>query len=72
MLDVSRHFFDKEEILGLLDQMAQLKLNKFHWHLTDDQGWRIEIRRYPDLTGKGAWRHFNKQDTICTAARAGS
>ena len=66
MLDVSRHFFDKEEILGLLDQMAQLKLNKFHWHLTDDQGWRIEIRRYPDLTGKGAWRHFNKQDTICT------
>lgn len=66
MLDVSRHFFDKEEILGLLDQMARLKLNKFHWHLTDDQGWRIEIRRYPDLTGKGAWRHFNKQDTICT------
>lgn len=47
MLDVSRHFFDKEEILGLLDQMAQLKLNKFHWHLTDDQGWRIEIRVTP-------------------------
>lgn len=65
MLDVSRHFFDKGEILTLLDQMARLKLNKFHWHLTDDQGWRVEIRRYPELTEKGAWRHFNKQDTLC-------
>ncbi|WP_302973073.1 beta-N-acetylhexosaminidase, partial [Alistipes indistinctus] len=66
MLDVSRTFFDKQAVMQYLDWMSRHKLNKFHWHLTDDQGWRIEIRRYPDLTGKGAWRHFNKQDTICT------
>ena len=65
MLDVSRHFFDKGEIFRMLDQMAVLKLNKFHWHLTDDQGWRIEIKKYPDLTDKGGWRHFNKHDRIC-------
>ena len=65
MLDVSRHFFDKEEIFMMLDQMAMLKLNKFHWHLTDDQGWRIEIKGYPDLTEKGGWRQFNKHDEIC-------
>ena len=65
MLDVSRHFFDKGEIFRMLDQMAVLKLNKFHWHLTDDQGWRIEIKKYPDLTEKGGWRHFNKHDRIC-------
>lgn len=70
MLDVSRHFFDKEEILRLLDQMACLKLNKFHWHLTDDQGWRIEIRAYPELTRRGGWRRFNKQDTICLGRAA--
>ena len=41
------------------------KMNKFHWHLTDDQGWRIEIKKYPLLTEKGAWRTFNDQDRIC-------
>ena len=56
MLDVSRHFFDKEEIKVLLDALALHKLNMFHWHLTDDQGWRIEIKKYPRLTGVGAWR----------------
>ena len=65
MLDVSRHFFDKTEICSLLDQMARLKLNRFHWHLTDDQGWRIEIKSYPDLAAKGGWRRYNKHDTIC-------
>ena len=40
-------------------------MNKFHWHLTDDQGWRIEIKKYPLLTEKGAWRTFNDQDRIC-------
>ncbi len=55
-LDVSRHFFPKEFIFRMLDAMAMHKLNTFHWHLTDDQGWRIEIRRYPELTGIGAWR----------------
>ena len=56
MVDVSRHFFNKEEIKNFLDLMAQHKLNTFHWHLTDDQGWRIEIKRYPKLTEVGAWR----------------
>ena len=65
MLDVSRHFFTKEEVKELLDMMALYKLNKFHWHLTDDQGWRIEIKKYPLLTEKGAWRTFNNQDREC-------
>jgi hexosaminidase len=56
MLDVSRHFFNKEEVKRLLDAMALHKLNTFHWHLTDDQGWRIEIKKYPRLTEVGAWR----------------
>ncbi|HIZ88299.1 MAG TPA: beta-N-acetylhexosaminidase [Candidatus Coprenecus pullistercoris] len=56
MLDVSRTFFDVEHVLRLIDWMAYHKLNRFHWHLADDNGWRIEIRRYPDLTRKGAWR----------------
>ena len=56
MLDVSRHFFTKEEVLRYIDQMAAYKYNKFHWHLTDDQGWRIEIKAYPRLTDIGAWR----------------
>lgn len=64
-LDVSRHFFTKEEVEDLLDLMAMYKLNKFHWHLTDDQGWRIEIKQYPLLTEKGAWRKFNSQDLGC-------
>ena len=55
-LDCSRHFFTIPEIRKLLGEMARLKLNTFHWHLTDDQGWRIEIRQYPKLTAKGAWR----------------
>lgn len=49
MLDVSRHFFDIDVIKSLLDEMALLKMNVFHWHLTDDQGWRIPIAKYPDL-----------------------
>jgi hexosaminidase len=56
MLDVSRHFFTKQEVERLLDEMAMHKLNHFHWHLVDDQGWRIEIKKYPLLTEKGAWR----------------
>ncbi|MDQ7949775.1 MAG: family 20 glycosylhydrolase [Pedobacter sp.] len=56
MLDVSRHFFTVDEIKGLLDLMAAYKLNRFHWHLTDDQGWRIEIKSFPKLTSVGAWR----------------
>lgn len=56
MLDVSRHFFTKGEVKRLLDLMASQKLNTFHWHLVDDQGWRIEIKKYPKLTEIGAWR----------------
>ena len=56
MLDSARHFQSVAEIEALLDQMAQHKLDTFHWHLTDDQGWRIQIRRYPELTRIGAWR----------------
>ncbi|MBC8768393.1 beta-N-acetylhexosaminidase [Arenibacter sp. BSSL-BM3] len=56
MLDVSRHFQPKEFILKHIDVLSSYKVNKFHWHLTDDQGWRIEIKKYPNLTEKGAWR----------------
>lgn len=55
-LDCSRHFFTIPEIKAFLDQLAALKFNTFHWHLTDDQGWRIEIKQYPKLTEVGAWR----------------
>ena len=65
MLDVSRHFYNKDEIKEFLNLMALYKLNKFHWHLTDDQGWRIEIKKYPLLTEKGAWREFNTHDKEC-------
>jgi hexosaminidase len=60
MLDVSRHFFSKDDIKRVLDQMAMDKLNTFHWHLTDDQGWRIEIKKYPKLNEVGAWRTQSK------------
>ena len=56
MLDVSRHFFTKAEVKQVLDLMALYKLNTFHWHLVDDQGWRIQIKKYPKLTEVGAWR----------------
>ncbi len=56
MIDVARHFFSKAEIKRALDVMAFYKMNRFHWHLTDDQGWRIEIPEYPKLTEVGARR----------------
>lgn len=56
MLDEGRHFFGKEEVKRVLDMMATYKMNRFHWHLTEDQGWRIEIKKYPKLTEVGAWR----------------
>lgn len=62
MLDESRHFFGKEKVKQLLDIMAELRLNVFHWHLTDEPGWRIEIKAYPKLTtigGKGNWHDPN-------------
>jgi hexosaminidase len=56
MLDVSRHFFSVEYIKRHIDLLSYYKMNVFHWHLTDDQGWRIEIKKYPRLTQVGAWR----------------
>jgi hexosaminidase len=56
MLDVSRHFFSKAFVKQYIDEMVKYKFNVFHWHLTDDQGWRIEIKGLPELTAKGAWR----------------
>ncbi|CAN5175343.1 hypothetical protein BH18CHL2_BH18CHL2_00970 [soil metagenome] len=66
-LDVGRHFFPVEFIKKFIDVMATFKLNTFHWHLTEDQGWRLEIRRYPELTRVGAWR----KETIVGHARRG-
>ena len=56
MLDVSRHFFTKQFVEQYIDRMARYKMNVFHWHLTDDNGWRIEIKGLPQLTQVGAWR----------------
>lgn len=56
MLDVARHFFSKTEVKRILDIMATYKMNRFHWHLTDDQGWRIDIPKYPKLAQVGAVR----------------
>lgn len=56
MLDVSRHWFTKEEVMSYIDKLAEAKMNVFHWHLTDDQGWRIEIKSRPELTEKGTLR----------------
>lgn len=64
-LDVSRHFFSIRYLKKYIDLLALYKMNKFHLHLTDDQGWRIEIKKYPLLTQEGAWREFNNQDSVC-------
>lgn len=64
-LDVSRHFFSVSYLKKFIDRLALYKMNKLHLHLTDDQGWRIEIKKYPKLTEEGAWRTFNNQDSAC-------
>ena len=66
-LDVGRHFFPVEFIKRYIDLLASFKLNTFHWHLTEDQGWRLEIKKYPKLTEVGAWR----AETIVGHARRG-
>ena len=68
-LDVSRHFFSVEEVKQYLDLMSMYKFNVFHWHLTDDQGWRIEIKRYPKLTSIGAWRDSTIENHYSTFPR---
>lgn len=61
MLDVSRHFFTVEQVKRFIDLLAMHRLNYFHWHLTDDQGWRIEIKKYPELTRVGAWKDADNE-----------
>lgn len=61
-LDVGRHFFPKEFIKKYIDLLAMYKMNTFHWHLTEDQGWRIEIKKYPKLAEVGAWRKETMDD----------
>lgn len=69
-LDVARHFFTVDEVKRFIDVMAFYKFNTFHWHLTDDQGWRIEIKKYPKLTEVGAYRdstivgHYNANPRV--------
>lgn len=62
MLDESRHFHGMETVKRLLDEMARLKMNTFHWHLVDDPGWRIEIRKYSELTKIGSKRDYSHRD----------
>lgn len=70
MLDVSCHFYPVETIKELIDLLALYKMNVFHWHLTDNEGWRLEIKKYPKLISVGAWRTetpgnvFYKKDTV--------
>ncbi|MFB9864377.1 beta-N-acetylhexosaminidase [Rufibacter immobilis] len=77
MLDVSRHFYSVEAIKQFIDLLALYKMNTFHWHLTDDEGWRLEIKKYPKLTSVGAWRQeipgsvFYKKDSVYSASLAG-
>lgn len=66
-IDVSLHFFDIDYIKRYIDLMTVQKMNIFHWHLTDDQGWRIEIKKYPELTRKGAWR----KETVIGSLKSG-
>ncbi len=63
-LDVGRHFFSKDSVKRYIDMIASYKMNTFHWHLTEDQGWRIEIKKYPRLTTVGSWRRESMMD--CT------
>jgi hexosaminidase len=68
-LDVSRHFFTVDEVKRFIDLMAYYKFNTLHWHLTDDQGWRIEIKKYPLLTEVGAWRDSTVENHYSTQPR---
>ncbi len=76
MLDVSRHFIPKADVLRMIDNLSLHKINTFHLHLTDDQGWRIEIKKYPKLTKVGAWRvdredkHWNSRPKQAAGEKA--
>lgn len=66
MLDESRHFFGKEKVKSLIDWMAFYKLNRFHWHLTDEPGWRMEVKKYPKLTAVGGLGNFSDANAPVT------
>ncbi|MCY2931072.1 MAG: beta-N-acetylhexosaminidase [Planctomycetota bacterium] len=68
LIDEARHFLGKDVIKRQIDLMAFYKLNRLHWHLTDDQGWRVEIKKYPKLTEVGAWRGANREGGFYTQA----
>ena len=68
MLDVCRHIYSVEEVKQYIDILAMHKLNRFHWHLTEDQGWRIEIKKYPNLTKVGSMR---KETVVSTTGKDG-
>jgi hexosaminidase len=71
MLDVARHFMPKNDVLRFVDLMAMHKLNTLHWHLSDDQGWRVEILRYPRLTEIGSWRRETHVGAVAGAPTDG-
>lgn len=71
MLDEARHFHGKEIVKGLIDLLALFKMNRFHWHLTDDQGWRIEIKKYPKLTNIGSKREETQVGGLLSKKRDG-
>ena len=64
-MDVSRHFFSMDYLKTFIDRLSLFKFNRFHLHLTDDQGWRLQIKQYPELTEDGAWRTMNSHDKVC-------
>lgn len=64
-LDVVRHFYSMDYLKKFVDRLALYKFNKFHIHLSDDEGWRLEIKKYPKLTKQGAWRSFDAHDAAC-------
>lgn len=66
MLDESRHFFGKEKVKSLIDWMAFYKLNRFHWHLTDEPGWRMEVKKYPKLSAVGGMGNFSDAKATVT------
>ncbi len=70
LLDVGRHFFGVAFLKRLLDLMALLKMNRFHWHLTEDQGWRLEVKALPRLCSVGAWRRERDNSAGVTAEAA--
>lgn len=68
MVDVSRHFFTADQVKKLIDVMAAFKMNRLHWHLTDDQGWRLPVEGLPELIGKGAGRRYDGQQVRSSGA----